>query len=80
MPGARDRESARSLTILLFTRDCTLGEVVAGAVAGASANILITRTAAAAIQIVCEPRRELDVAVAGALAALSDSHHQLLAA
>ncbi len=53
----------RPLTVLLFTRDRMLDNAVADALAGRSAKVLIARTVADAIQIVCEWGRRLDLAV-----------------
>lgn len=57
------RHSDRTLTILLFTRDCTFDGAVGSALEGTRADMVIARTVADAIRIVCEPGRALDLAV-----------------
>ena len=58
----RDRAFQPRL-ILLFTRDRAFDELLAEALLGRSAIVLITRTVPDALAIVCQRGRELDLAV-----------------
>jgi DNA-binding response OmpR family regulator len=58
-----DRQRSGPRVILLFTRDRALDQLLAEALLGSSAIVLIARSVADALQIVCGRGRELDLAV-----------------
>jgi len=59
----RDREASRPRVVLLFTRDRELDHLVAEALLGSSATVLIARDVSDALQIVCGRGRDLQLAV-----------------
>jgi DNA-binding response OmpR family regulator len=62
-PRDRRRRSDGPRVILLYTRDRSFDQLVADALLGSSALVLIARSIGDAIQIACRRGRELDLAV-----------------